>query len=280
MTPWCLLPALSVALVAAVHAAEATKGVRIFSEYWATRTGLAARVLVMMPERPRAGVMLLPGGHGNINLDVQAQIGWGEDDFVIRTRASYAKAGFMALVPDVAIDRKPPAVLGDYRRSELQAEDLRAIDIQMRRTVDQVFMVAYDRGATSALNAAGRRKIDLAGLVLISPVLDKAPDADAVLDGGARFALGTLPVLMIHHGLDTCSAGAAARLKQIAAGLTPRSFQSVDLAGGSDDFLLRDPFAYSEDPCNKEARHALAGLEDRVSATVIEWLEKQLPSRP
>src|SRR5262249_61154284 len=128
-------------------------------------------------------------------------------------------------------------------RHEVQAEDLRSIDIQMRRTVGQVFMVAYDRGATSALNAAGRRKVHLAGLVLISPVLDKAPDADAVLDGGARFALGTLPVLMIHHGLDTCSAGAAARLKQIAAGLSPPALQKARPAGGGDHFRLLGPVA-------------------------------------
>ena len=282
-TPWYVVQALGIVLAATAFAAEAPKGVRVSTDFWVTRVGLSARVLIMAPERPRAGVLLLPGGHGNINLDVQGQIGWGEDDFVIRTRTHYARAGFTTVLPDVSGDQKPPAKLDGYRRSPLQADDLRALSGQMQRMVGQVFVVAYDRGATSALNLAGRGKMDaVAGLVLISPVFEKGQDADAILDEGARLALGALPILVIHHGQDTCSAGAVARLEQIAAGLTPRRFESVALTEGQDDIILRDPFAYYHDPCNKEAHHALAGLDERVSTMVVEWLEKQVstPTQP
>ena len=59
----------------------------VTSENWVTRPEVAIRVLVMKPDQPTGAVMLLPGGHGNINLDAQAHIGWGEDDFLIRTRS-------------------------------------------------------------------------------------------------------------------------------------------------------------------------------------------------
>ena len=172
------LAALSITLPITAFAVEAEVGVRVVSEYWATRQGVSARVLMMAPSEPRAGVILLPGGHGNINLDVQAHIGWGHDDFVIWIRASYPRAGFSAVVPDIAIDRKPPAKLGDYRRSESRAYDLGSIFDDLRGLTEKVFVVAYDRGTTSALNAAARGKMGLvSGLVLISPILESVSRA-------------------------------------------------------------------------------------------------------
>src|SRR5262249_23695374 len=93
---------------------------------------------MMAAPEPRAGVILLPGGPGNINLDAQAHIGWGRDDFVIRTRASNPRAGFLAIVPDIAIDRKQPAKLGDYRQSESQAYDLGSISDHLRGLTERV----------------------------------------------------------------------------------------------------------------------------------------------
>ncbi len=41
--------------------------------------------------------MLLPGGHGNINLDAQGHLGWGENDFLIRTRTHYMNGGLITI---------------------------------------------------------------------------------------------------------------------------------------------------------------------------------------
>ena len=126
----------------------------VASENWGTRPGVLNRVLVMKPDQPTGAVMLLPGGHGNINLDAQAHIGWGEDDFLLRTRMRYANGGLLAIVPDVAADHKPPASLAGFRTSPMQADDLRALADRLRGMAPKVWMVAYDSGVTSALNAA------------------------------------------------------------------------------------------------------------------------------
>jgi pimeloyl-ACP methyl ester carboxylesterase len=279
-TPFILpcLAALSMILAITAFAVEmeVPTGLRIVSEYWATRLGVSARVLMMAPPEPRAGVILLPGGHGNINLDVQAHIGWGRDDFVIRTRASYPRAGFLAVVPDIAIDRKPPAKLDNYRRSESQAYDLGAISDHLRGLTEKVFVVAYDRGATSALNTAARRKMDLiSGLVLISPILESVPPSDALLQDGARLALAKMPVLLISHAADECSSGAVKELSSIATVSTARSFRAISVTDGQDQYQLSDPFAYYRDPCNKEAHHALAGSDGYVSNIITQWLLTQ-----
>jgi pimeloyl-ACP methyl ester carboxylesterase len=271
------LTALSIMLAVASSAAEKTTSVRIASDYWATRQGLSARVLLMIPAEPRGGVMLLPGGHGNINLDVQAQLGWGHDDFVIRTRANYPQSGFTAVIPDIAIDRKPPAKLGDYRQSEAQAYDLRALSGGLRRMADRVFVVAYDRGTTSALNAAARDKMDLvSGLVLISPILEPVQPSSTLLEDGARLAFAKMPVLMISHASDGCSAGATNDLNRVASMVTARDFRAVSVTGGSSQYQLWDPLAYHQDSCNRQAPHAMAGLEDRVSSIIIEWLQNNV----
>src|SRR5262245_41134472 len=98
---------IALAVTSFAAESEVPTGGRVTSEYWATRAGVSMRVLIMAPPEQRGGVILLPGGHGNINLDVQAHIGWGQDDFVIRTRVSYPRAGFTTVIPDIAIDRKP-----------------------------------------------------------------------------------------------------------------------------------------------------------------------------
>jgi hypothetical protein len=269
---WFVAFSLTLALTLAASA-QATKDMRVVAVYWPTRQNVAARVLVMLPASPRAGVMLLPGGHGNLNLDVQGQPGWGLDDFVIRTRMSYPQAGFATLIPDVAIDRKLPAALNGYRQSDSQAEDLAAISDRLQGVASPVFIVAYDRGVTSILNAVGRGKlVKVAGLVLISPVLEMGESTELTLEAGARIAFEKWPVLMIYHMLDGCSAGPAKRLSDLAGAKTPRGFESVPLTGGSGDYKPLDPFAYPGDPCNRQVEHALVGLEDRVNATIIDWL--------
>jgi hypothetical protein len=263
---------LSVMLTLGPSIGETPAGVRIESVYWPTRSGISTRVLGMLPKEDRGGVILLPGGHGNINLNSQAHIGWGLDDFVVRTRIRYAMAGFVTVIPDVPIDRKPPADLGDYRRSDVQAGDLAAIVGRLRRTSGQVFIIAYDRGVTSALNAAGRGKMDADGLVLISPILE--PGETTILDDGARSAFAARSVLLIGHSSDECSAEAMNHLKAIAAGQATPNFKAILVRGGPKQYQLQDPLAYHHDGCNKKAPHALAGLDEDVSPIIVRWLDR------
>jgi pimeloyl-ACP methyl ester carboxylesterase len=252
------------------HAASVT------SENWVTRPDVLNRVLVMKPDQPTGAVMLLPGGHGNINLDAKAHVGWGEDDFLLRTRMRYANGGLLAIVPDVATDHKPPVSLAGFRTSPMQADDLRALADHLRSMSPKVWIVAYDSGATSALNAAARGKADtIAGLVLISPTLEEPEPTSSVLIDGAKLALASMPVLLISHESDSCSRPAVDRIKNAAAALKAPNFQSITIKGGSEQYAVSDPFEYPENSCNMQAYHALAGREAVVSRNVIDWIDRQ-----
>jgi hypothetical protein len=248
----------------------------VIADNWVTRPDTAVRVLLMKASRPTNSVMLLPGGHGNLNLDSQGHIGWGEDDFVVRTRWHYFDRGIAVIVPDVALDHKPPVSLIGFRTSAVQAEDLYALSEHMRGMTQKVWIVAYDTGVTSALNAVARGKADLiAGLVLISPVLEQSDPSSTMLIDGAKLALSRMPVLVIGHKFDECSSAVVDRIKNAAAVLRATHFQSITMIGGRTEFLLRDPFAYPEGSCNARPSHALAGLEDAVSDKIIDWLTHQ-----
>ena len=257
----------------------------VIADNWVTRPNTVVRVLLMKANRPADAVILLPGGHGNINLDSQGRIGWGEDDFIIRTRWHYFDRGIAAIIPDVALDHKPPVSLAGFRTSEQHADDLRALSEQLHGMAPKVWIIAYDTGATSALNAVARDKTDsVAGLVLISPILDP-PDANStLLIDGVKRALGRMPVLVIGHQFDRCSYPVLDRIKNAAAALRAPHFQAIVLQGGRTQFMLHDAFAYPEGSCNAEPSHALAGLEEVVTGKIIDWLAHEgaiaLDARP
>ena len=109
----------------------------------------------------------------------------------------------------------------------------------------KVWIVAYDTGATSALNAVARGKADaIAGLVLVSPVLEEPEPNSTLLIDGLKLAMGRMPVLVIAHQSDPCSAPDVARIKQAAAAVKAANFQSITVSGGSSQVLLHDPFGY------------------------------------
>jgi hypothetical protein len=270
------LVAAAVFVAAGAFGGEPARAASVTSENWVTRPDVLNRVLVMKPDQPTGAVMLLPGGHGNINLDAQAHVGWGEDDFLLRTRMRYANGGLLAIVPDVATDHKPPVSLAGFRTSPMQADDLRALADHLRSMSPKVWMVAYDSGATSALNAAARGKTDtIAGLVLISPTLEEPEPTSSVLIDGAKLALASMPVLLISHESDSCSRPAVDRIKNAAAALKAPNFQSITIKGGSEQFAVSDPFEYPENSCNMQAYHALAGREAVVARNVIDWIDRQ-----
>ena len=261
------------ALLAQTLDTAPARAASVIADNWATRPNTMVRVLLMKTNQPADAVMLLPGGHGNINLDRQGHIGWGEDDFVVRTHRHFFNRGIAGIIPDVATDHKPPVSLAGFRTSELQAEDLSALAEHLRSMAPKVWIVAYDTGATSALNAVARDKADqIAGLALVSPVLEEPNPGSTLLLDGAKLAMSRLPVLVIAHESDACSAPDVERLKQAAAAAKAAKFQSLTVRGGRSGFLLRDPFSYPEGSCNAQPAHALAGLENVVVDKIVDWI--------
>lgn len=230
----------------------------------------------MKPAGPAAGsVVLIAGGHGNLDLGKDGRIGWGAGNQVVRTRANYAAAGYVAIVPDVAPDLKDgKEVRKGYRWSTAHASDLGAVIAYARTLAEPVYLVGTSRGALSVA-ATGTMETKAPGrpdaLIITAGMLidtgGKQPSAETKVPGLGRI---TQPVLLVHHTKDGCAytpPSSPGRVKPLLTGTNRVEVRM--LSGGSAG-------ASGADPCQAQSHHGFLGQDAEVVSVVTGWL-KSLP---
>ncbi len=55
---------------------------------------------------PKATLVLIPGGHGGLQLFPNGSMKWGENNFLVRTRRLFADQGFTVVIVDAPSDRQ------------------------------------------------------------------------------------------------------------------------------------------------------------------------------
>lgn len=264
---WLAKPALAAAVALAALVCEPAQASDPVIEV-PTR-GQKMRALLLTPSNPVGSVILLAGGHGNLALDKDGKIGWGTGNQLVRTRASYAKAGFVTAVPDIAPDLKQ----GDggvprYRWSDKYARDIGALVKHLRGVKEPVYLVGTSRAALSVAKAS----VTLSGaeapdaLVITAGMLvhidDKQPSAERSVGNLERIRQ---PVFIVYHEKDGCRytpASSAVRAKALLKGA-----KKVDvriLTGGS---------AGSGNPCEANSHHGFLGQDEEVVQVVTGWLK-------
>ena len=241
----------------------------------ATRPGQSIRVLVQRPAGPALGsVVLIAGGHGNLEISADGRLGWGAPNQLVRTRGLYVVAGYVAAVPDIAAEFKRPGGADEgYRSSAGHARDLGAVIAYLRPQAPPVWLVGTSRGAISVANAAARlsgaERPD--GIVITSGTLmssrSDSQSAQSTVRGLNRIAV---PTLLVGHELDQC------RFSPVSDAVAFRTLLSgaprVDvktLSGG----ISEGP------PCEARAYHGFNGIDQEVVDLVTAWLKTNTPSR-
>ncbi len=227
-----------------------------------TRPGVTQRVIVMNPPEAKAAVVLLPGGHGGLQIQPSGAMKWGEGNFLIRTRQLFADRGLTVVVVDAPSDRQSPPYLAGFRQTAEHTADLKAVIAWLRKTSTiPVWLVGTSRGTQSAAYVAtelsGADGPD--GVVLTSTIL---------VEGGRPVPAMPLdririPVLVVHHEQDGCALCPFSEVPAMMAKLTntPRS-QVLAFKGGQS----------RGDPCEALAYHGFNGLEAEVVRQVAEWV--------
>ena len=236
--------------------------------------GSVMRVLIDAPAAAQAAVILLAGGSGRLDIADNGRIRALGGNQLVRTRAAYARAGYVTATIDVAEDFKQGAdgVRSSYRWSAEHAADIGTLIAHLRDRVPLVYLVGTSRGALTAANAAARlegtRKPD--AIVITSGMLmhmtDSQPSVQTVVRSLDRIAM---PVLLVAHEKDACAytpAGATPRFRALLTA-SPR-VDIVMLTGGQADPPGQE--------CEAAGYHGFAGLDADVVRTVTGWL-KTLP---
>ena len=94
-----LLGAALLALLAHAQAQVVQKVVDI-----PTRPGVTQRMLVLAPPEPKAALVLIPGGHGGLQMFPNGSMKWGEGNFLVRTRQLFAEQALLVAVIDAPSD--------------------------------------------------------------------------------------------------------------------------------------------------------------------------------
>lgn len=228
-----------------------------------TRPGVTQRMLVLPAARPLATVILLPGGHGGLQLGPDGALRWGAGNFLVRSRQAFADQGFTVVLVDAPSDRQQPPFLAGFRQRPEHVADLGAVIAWARSSAPApVWLVGTSRGtqsaaylATALSGPAGPDGVVLTATVLLDPRGRAVP--------AMPLQRVHVPVLVLHHTQDGCAACPFALAGQVVAGLTnaPRR-ELAAVSGGTSQ----------GDPCEAFAHHGFHGIEGAVVQRIADWI--------
>jgi len=229
-----------------------------------TRPGVTQRIVVLLPPDPKAAVILFAGGHGGLHIFPNGSFGWGEGNFLVRSRQLFADNGLLVVVVDAPSDRQRPPYLAGFRQRPEHAADIKEVIAWAREQAKvPVWLVATSRGTQSAAYVATELNDPQGpdGLVLTSTILTDVKGNRPVPD--MPLANLHIPVLVVHHeqdGCDLCLFKDIPRLMD-KIGNVPRK-QLLSFKGGDDQ----------GDPCEALAHHGFNGLEREVVGQIATWI--------
>ena len=226
--------------------------------------GERTRLLVETAAAPVAVAILFAGGKGAVRLTGDGRIGWGNGNFVIRSRVHLLRNGITTAIFDAPTDQPYDLRLG-FRGSADHATDIGAAIAHLRaRYGKPVWLIGTSRGTNSVANAAirlGDRGAD--GIVLTASVLAWNEKGDNLLD----FALEKIvvPVLVAHHEADECWATSPSDVPELVSRLTAAEQVETRLYGGG---------VAQGNECHPFHYHGFHGIEGQVAGDIAAWIKR------
>jgi hypothetical protein len=194
-----------------------------------------SKAVLLKPVKPRASVILLPGGDGNIGVGANGTITRLLGNQLVRTRQAYLAQGLAVLVAD-------------------SSQDLTSAINFMAAIKRPVTVVATSRGTLRAAHGIARGARPDA-LVLTSGFLT----AESGSSTNVQSILGTPnslpPTLVIHHRRDACR-------MTLPAGVDP----FVRWSAGKARAVWVDGGTSVGPDCEARAYHGFNGVDGRVVA--------------
>jgi dienelactone hydrolase len=232
-----------------------------------SREGIEQKFILIMPDQPTAAVILFAGGKGALGLGGEfggASIGWGRNNFLVRSRDEFAERNLMVAVVDAPSDRQGKrGMLGGFRSSDDHVTDIDAVIAELRRRADvPVWLVGTSRGTESAAHIAIHSGQQPHGLVLTSSMSKANNSGDTVTE----MAIGRIrmPTLIVAHEQDGCNKTPPEGAEKIRARLTQAGKVEVKFFNGGHE---------ESKPCQAMSHHGFLGIERDVVAYITDFIK-------
>lgn len=229
-----------------------------------TRPGVTQRFLYIAPDSPKAVAVLYAGGHGGLQLHPDGAFGWGEYNFLVRSRRLFVGDGLAVAVIDAPSDRQSTPFLNGFRQTPEHAADAKAVIAWLRGHANvPVWLIGTSRGTQSVASIA----IALAdgggpdGIVLTSTILRDVRGGRPVTD--MNLAALRIPVLVVHHQNDACPVCAVSGTSALMEKLTNSPREALMIVSGG---------AAEGDPCEAFGHHGFNGVEGEVVDAIARWI--------
>jgi hypothetical protein len=223
--------------------------------------GESQRVLYLAPMSPRATLVMLPGGSGDVGVEPRGDIRH-DDNFVVRTRDQWVSLNYAVIIPDAAGHEN----LRGQRSSPAYARLIAAlVDAAHKRSSGPVFLLGTSQGSIAAMNgAAHARAGSIAGVVLTESVSILGGSHETVFDadpGEVR-----VPALVVANDDDRCNVAPPQQAARIVAAMVQSADASlIRVQGGRQK---------SASPCGSLTPHGYYGIEATVIGDIASWLGK------
>ena len=230
-----------------------------------SRPNVTVSFAVTRPDtEPKAAAILFTGGNGKLFLWRGRGLRTG--NFLVRSRALFAKGGVLAVTVDVPSDRFAEG-LDDFRDSAEHRADIAAVLRWVRAaTTAPVWLVGTSAGTVSVAHLAASLPVD--GAVFTASVTRAGRVRQANVHAGNLEAI-RVPVLLVHHRDDQCRVTPPTEVPEIAARL--RNASKVET-------LLFDGGKHPESgACQAKSAHGFFGIEERVVGATVRWMIAALP---
>jgi dienelactone hydrolase len=228
-----------------------------------SRPGVTQRFLLLQLPHAKTAVILFAGGDGGIQIAADGVIK-RSGNFLVRSRELFAAQGLAVAVIDAPSDQQSPPYLGNSRQTPEHVADVKAAIAWLKTELKMpVWVIGTSRGTQSAAYVATQLPSADGGpdgVVLTSSVLQDRRTRP--LPAMALERIG-VPVLVVHHRLDSCRACLFADLPRLTDKLKHlRKTGTLVFDGGNNE----------GDPCEARAYHGYNGIEADVVAKIAAWI--------
>ena len=230
-----------------------------------SRPGVEVPFWLIAPPGAKAALVLFAGGDGELRVNSQG-IARKQGNFLVRSRALFARAGFIVALIDTPSDRRD---LSGFRRSKNHARDVQALIAWLREHYGlPVWLVGTSRGSISTANAAARLGHSGPDGIVLTATVTTASNAGAPSIRDVKLKNIRVPTLFAHHRDDGCYVAVFREIPSIMNKLknAPET-ELLSFSSGREE---------ADRACQGRTRHGFLGIESQVVDAITDWITARL----